>query len=311
MLLVSCYSQLRKRDPLQSFRAFAPLRAVGLSVEKGWKLSKTLGPASITTEHVAQVRISGELLVQGVQTQECNLQLRPCDAKLSVALLRAQRALLTDLKVNVWAVDQQDSGGGRTYDLLGDFGVAEQNWGVTGRVWVELKVYSEATFEKWVAKEKTQLAVDFSNKHRADATLQGVMLLAAKVPKASEGQWGIPKLHAMLLVSGAEGWVSVSGGSQRVARGQVKGPKIALASLWDKLEWHQSDGGERVAMFAQFLQELNLAANHPGQRAATVNGLMRQGNKKGRVVQARLKLKSGRPPWVGTKNTLRDAYHYL
>ena len=312
MVIVSCYSHLRKRDlGGKAFRVFTPLRAVGLSVEEGWKLSKTLGLASVTAEHLAQVRISGELLVKGVKAKDCELQLQSRDASLSVTLLRAQRALLTDLKVNVWAVDQQDSGGGRTYDLLGDFGVAEQNWGVTGRVWVELKVYSEGTFEKWVAIEKQKLAVDFSKKNRADATLQGVMLLAASVPKASEGQWGIPKLQAMLKVSGAEEWVSLSGGSRRVARGQAKGTKIALGKLWDKLEWHQGEGGERVALLAQLLEELNLRADHPGERAATLNVLLRQGNKKGRLVQTKLKLKSGKKPWVGTKDTLRDCYHYL
>ena len=167
-------------------------------------------PASIHCE-------TGDLQVQGEAAVECELQLRSADAQLAKTLLRKGRDLLADLDFNVWHTDFWEPGCSKRLDLVGDFGT-RHNLGVDGRVWVELKVFSEAAFQKEVDKWKKSLAESLATEHSRDATLQAVMLLAAKVPPFSGGRWGRPVLHATLLALGSDTWQELHG-ARRAARG--------------------------------------------------------------------------------------------
>jgi len=309
MVLVTRYTHLQKRNPGESFLTFAPLRAVGLSVEAGWKLARDKGGCTVTSEELGQVAVSGDLLVNGAPARQCHLQLRTEDAKLTETLLHKQRTLFSELGFNVWAVDFWEEGCSKRLDLVGDFGV-RQNFGVQGRVWVELKVFSDATFKKEVEKWKAKLVPSLDTECERDSTLKAVLLLAARVPRASGGRWGTPTLHPMMMAQGADDWVSLTG-MRRAARGQAKGVKPPLATLWSKMEWHLTEDGQRVGLLKHFLQSLGLPLKHTGQRASTLNGLLKKGGKTGRLVETKLKSKAGRKPWVARKDTFRDIYQCL
>ena len=205
-------------------------------------------------------------------------------------------------------MDFWEEGCSRRLDLVGDFG-ARQNFGVVGRVWVELKVWSERTYEKEAQKWKEKLEAGLVAESRRDPTLQGVLLLAAKVPAFSGGRWGTPTLQAMLLGGGSGEWLNLAG-AHKAARGQVKGAKPPLVSLLSKMEWHL-DGKKRVGLLNDFLGAAGLPRNNAGQRAATYNDLLCQAGKTGRVVETKLKSKGGRTPWVASKSTFRDIYQFL
>lgn len=206
--------------------------------------------------------------------------------------------------------------------MLGDFG-EKHSYGVEGRAWVEVKVFSEARYEKEVAKWKKRLAGELEAEHERDGTLQAVMLLAAKASRVSGGLWGRPTLHAMLLTRGVSSqWVSLANGVRRPARGQVQGVKKPLAQLWSKMEWHQAVDGQRVGLLRHFLGALGLPVSDAHKRAATLNGLLVQAEKadrkrgrvvkkRGRVQQKRLKGRTGKKPWVARKDTFRDVYRHL
>ena len=92
-----------------------------------------------------------------------------------------------------WYVDFWVSGASRRLDLIGDFS-ERRNFGVRGRVWVEVKCFSEARYDEEVAKWKRRLAGELETEHRRDPSLQAVMLLAAKASRVSGGLWAPPTL---------------------------------------------------------------------------------------------------------------------
>ena len=192
-----------------------------------------------------------------------------------------------------------------------------------GRVWVEVKCFSEARYDEEVAKWKRRLAGELETEHRRDPSLQAVMLLAAKASRVSGGLWGPPTLQAMLLTRGVSTqWVNLAGGVQKKAPGQVKGARKSLAQLWSKMEWHQALDGERVGLLNHFLGTLGLTSANTGKRAATFNGLLTDSEAadrrkglvavtRGRVARKKLKGETGSAPWVARKDTFRDIYKYL
>ena len=315
MVLVTSYNCLQKPGRQGAAnKAFAPLRAVGLSLELAWKVSRDKGFGAVVAADVSTVHVVGELRVFEEQRwracRACDLQLRPQDASLSVAILRKERALFADLGLNVWLVDTRPGGGSVTYDLLGDFGTAK-NFGVTGRVWVELKVHADGAFESEVARCKQELAAALPQERDRDPSLQGVLLVVAKVPRAGAGHWGTPTLHAMLLSGAATDWINVAGGSRRAGRGQCIAGKPALTILWGKMQWVRTAQGMEVALLRHFLEALGLPVNNAGQRAATFNTLLRQNGSSGKLFEAKIANKTGRKPWVGTKATFRDLYQFV
>ena len=117
MVLVTSYSHLQKQDPkTEAFRAFTALRAVGLSLERAWKLSRDKGLGAVTAEDVKVVEVAGTLRLRtgmGARWRNagrCSLELKDAEANLVTTLLRKQRALLSDLGFNVWKVDTKEPG---------------------------------------------------------------------------------------------------------------------------------------------------------------------------------------------------------
>jgi hypothetical protein len=247
--------------------------------------------------------------VQGTPAEECILQLKENDANLAHTLVHRQRDFLNELGFNVWCVDFWENGCSRRLDLIGDFG-GKMDFGIAGRVWVELKVFSDATFDRLVRQWKSKLGAGLVTENTRDTSLQGVMLLAARVPKASIGHWGRPTLHGMLLSLGDAVWVDLVGG-RKAARGQVKGPKPSIAEVWSRMEWHPIGGTKTVGLLKHFLDALGLPLKHAGQRAATLNALLRQAGETGRLTERKLRTKTGRLPWVASKSTFRRIYQFL
>ena len=105
MAQITSYKDLQKFDTQRAFATFTPLRAVGLSLEHGWKLARDRGLASLAVQDLRWVRVTGELRLrtgrQWRSARECALQLPNADAHLALTLLKQQRALLADLGINV------------------------------------------------------------------------------------------------------------------------------------------------------------------------------------------------------------------
>ena len=109
----------------------------------------------------------------------------------------------------------------------------------------------------------------------------------------------------MLLTESGE-WQNVARG-RKAGPGQVKGSKPALAQVWSEMEWHETGRG-KVGLLKHFLGALKLPLKNPGSRAATLNALLRKAGKPGRLVEKKLKTKTGPPPWVASRDTFRDLY---
>ena len=88
--------------------------------------------------------------------------------------VRKQAALFRDLEFNAFYVDQRLAGSRVTYDAPGRF-FGKVNFGVTGRLWVEFKVFSERRFGRAVAEVKEELEHGLEQARRHDETLQGVL----------------------------------------------------------------------------------------------------------------------------------------
>ena len=218
---------------------------------------------------------------------------------------RGEQALLcTDLQMNIWSVDVRPHNSQNTCDLLGVF-TTSRNFGVEGRVWIELKVHAANGFGAKVAKWKTKLAATLEEERSRDDTIEAVLLVAAEVKQ------GTSTLVASLFVAGSSEWVALAGGSKRGGRGMAVGPKPVLSKVWEKMQWCQSQDGRQVGLLKQYLQAFKLPVKNPGQRAATFNGILRDSGHVGRVYETRIKNKCGRAPWVASKATYRAIYKYL
>ena len=84
------------------------------------------------------------------------------------------------------------------------------------------------------------------------------------------------------------------------------------------LFFNQGGGCPTALLFAQrlyylkhFLRALGLSLKNAGPRAGTLNMLLRQSGKTGRLVERKLKSKSGHKPWVAPEDTFRDIYQCL
>ena len=131
------------------------------------------------------------------------------------------------LKLNICAVDQRAPSG--SLDLVCYF-TASNRYGLTGRLWVELKVFGRGTFDRKVQEEKDALPAKLSQNRAKDASLCAVLLVAAKVERVGSS-WGKPSLYATLWKGGASDWCDVAGTFEAKGRGQVKGVKPPLATV--------------------------------------------------------------------------------
>ena len=178
--------------------------------------------------------------------------------------------------------------------MFADF-CTSKNFGVNGRLWLELKVFAGATWDQELANCKKELEDSWGNERSKDASLGGVLLLAAKVGACAGGTWTAPTLFAALQTRTApSAWQVVAGGSRRAARGRCQATKPALATLWGKMEWLEQKKGTKVGLLKHFLAALGLPAKNPGQRATTFNSLLKRSGCHGRVFNGSLKGKCGR-----------------
>ena len=60
---MAAYSSLKKKDKCGGFRAFFPLRAVGLALESGYKLCHKGALGLVTEADLREVRVTGKLQV--------------------------------------------------------------------------------------------------------------------------------------------------------------------------------------------------------------------------------------------------------
>ena len=314
MALLTSYRHLEKKKQGETdFLPFLPLRAVGLSVELGWKLLRDTG--ILVATKLRQVEVSGQLrvLTEGSwrNTQRCSLQLAPRDAALAHKVVTKQCAMLSGLDINVWFVDVRPQGGSRTYDLLGSFSPCCKNFGVVGKLWVEIKVVSARRFEEDVEKWQKDLQLALPQERQRDPDLGGVLLLVASVEGGAGGQWAAPTHFAALKAASSEHWQVVAGAVKKASRGKCKGQKPPLQTVLDKMEWLPTGTGSKVGLLRDFLRAFGLPVNNTGQRAEAFNALLAKERFEGRLEQVKLANKTGRWPWVASRSTFHALYKHL
>jgi hypothetical protein len=321
MPLVSQYKHLKKPWFLPGpATLFFPLRAVGLAVELGYKLCPTKGLDNVSVSDLSTVKVSGKLQIyeegRWRSSNKCDLKLARMDALLAKKILEKTRGFLIDLGANVWFADVPLPGVvGRTvsFDLLGDFSKQPVGFNFSGRLWVELKVFTASTCQTSMAFAEKALKKRLDVVRSKDATIGGVLLLVASVEKESNNVWGAPKLFARLLTTSSSDsdFINLSTGN-RVAQGQVRAKKKpSLAQVFAKMEWHLVRGS-RVGLFKHFLEALNLAACNPGRRAAAQNKLLARSRfQGGRLQEKVISNRPGRPAWVATRKVFRALYKYF
>lgn len=308
MPVISKYADLKKPWRTGKLERFFPVRAIGLALEKGWKLCPQKGLAAVTQDDVSTVRVTGKLqiLIDGrfQPTKRCDLRLLGHDAACSLRVLHKMRSFLADLGVNVWDIDRPNGHDKGCIDLVCDLAHGHQ-LGVAGLMHVELKVFAARGFRKNAEKAQKVL-----RKQLLTSSASSVMLLAASLEKGTSTSWNEPTLAANLLCKSGE-WRDVSPRGLRVAKGQIKKSCWkAVGQLWGKMEWHTQPSGPPVGLLSHFLKALGLPEANPGSRAAGFNKLLAQ-KKAGKLRCIKLENRPGRPVWAGTKQTFRVLHKFL
>jgi hypothetical protein len=173
------------------------------------------------------------------------------------------------LQINTWYVDLFNAGVGKGLDLVGSFhGRAMQ--GVTGRLWVEVKVFSYTGFSGKVKIEKAKVVQLLPKVQQKDQSIQAVMLYAARVEK-TDGDWGKPLADVWLYTQGS--WIDLSPSGGRVpTRGKVKATaKPSLTEVWAFMGCFvkYNDTDPAAGQLGHFLQAFGLPAGSCGKRAAS------------------------------------------
>lgn len=220
--------------------------------------------------------------------------------------------MFADLKLNIWATDRSLLGTTGSADLLADFST-KRNFGVRGRLWIELKVMSSTGFGKKLQERQAQLQAKFLEVHKADATLEGVMIVAAKASR--DGRiWQSPDLVAQLLVAGSSEWQTIAGKSPiKPLRGKAKcNTKPALQDCLDQTEWVTHPvTRQRVGYLNHFLVALGLPENSLSKRTPGFNTLLQQEGLTDRVTRVKLPHQPGQAPWLASREALRCLYRAL
>ena len=308
--VVTKYSDVEKLDRRSGqYEKFFPLRIVGLAYELGHKLAHEKGLWAVTWEDLRYVNVSGTVRVRennrwrAARSQVVQMQKE--DAMLAHALLRKQLAIVcNDLRLNVCEVDVKSATG--SLDLVGYF-TTKQCYECQGRLWVELKAFGWKSFAKRFQEAQGELLQRFGQEESKDASLCGVLLLAAKVQKAGGG-WGKPNMVAGLWRKGDEDWHILSGENPRKGRGRCKGEKKTLREILEGMEWVKSDDGEKVGYLRHFLRELGLRYDHADERVLTFNQHLRSLGRPDKIEQKTIPGRCGKPPYVGSKATFRVLY---
>ena len=257
MPLISQYVRLRKQDSdTGRWRVFTPLRAAGLAVEKGHKLSKVAGFWSVDQADLMRVRISGptvQILENGRwrKASQCSLQLKAADADLALSIFRKQRVLFSDLHINLWEVDQRMPNRLGSYDLLGEF-CGKDNHGVFGRLWVEVKVISESGFGRKLEDHKREVSSKLIKIREVDTSIDAALLVAARIQKNGR-DWMKPKMIGLLFTPESGDWKQIAGSSIKVRGKANPVNKPALQVVWDEMEWEtHPETQEKVGYFKHF-----------------------------------------------------------
>ena len=194
------------------------------------------------------------------------------------------------------------------FDLLCDF-ATEKNFGVPGLLWVALKVVGANRFAAEVPKIQKELRKQFAKVLEQDGSIGGVLLLVASVEQLQGAAWGTPALTASLYASDAAGWRPLSGGIQRVSRGQAKTAKPPLPEVWKKMSWVQAARGTgEVGLFNHFLAALGLPKSSAGKRAKTLNKALKKVGQQGRIIKVKLVSRASSPCWAASKDVFRCLY---
>jgi hypothetical protein len=308
--LGDCLQLFEKRNKGGGVRAFFPLRAVGLALESGYKLCHKGALGLVAEADLKEVRVTGKLQVlEGSawnETSAVSLGLRSQDAALALKLLKKQRELLSDLDSN-WFLTDTQQGGSKSLDLVGDFST-KRNFGVLGRVWVEVKPFGKQNCKVQADKARATLRTELGSLKRRDQRFGAVLFLTAECETLG-AHWGTAKLNAELLRSEEGEWESLTG-KRKAARGQAQN-KPSFAQLWTGLEKHTTVGREKVRLLKHFLQKLRLPFNDTPRRKNTYDSLLRSAKRPDRLGQEKVLEKSGLEPVVGNKATLRELYKLL
>jgi len=322
MKTVSQYSSLKKWDAKAcKYFLFHAVRAIGLAVELGHKAAYDIGRGNVSKDDLAQVTVVGDLqlFVDGEwqEAGRCRLNLRPQDIDLAYTVFLKQRRWLDDLGYNVYQVDLKKRNL-CVLDLLGDLAeAASRILLVTGKLWVELKVFNESSYASSLDKEQKKLKALLPRLRARSPEIQTVMLLSCKVEKFMGGTFGSPRLAAQILTEHGE-WKDVMARHAKVERGNAPSPKMDLVGVFAQMTWHsprdargQIVQGAKVALFSHFLQALKLAKGNAGKRAGTFNGkLAKISGFIGRLKTMKLS-KQGSKPYVGTKRVFRKLHQML
>lgn len=265
MKTVSQYSSLKKWDAKAcKYFLFHAVRAIGLAVELGHKAAYDIGRGNVSKDDLAQVTVVGDLqlFVDGEwqEAGRCRLNLRPQDIDLAYTVFLKQRRWLDDLGYNVYQVDLKKRNL-CVLDLLGDLAeAASRILLVTGKLWVELKVFNESSYASSLDKEQKKLKALLPRLRARSPEIQTVMLLSCKVEKFMGGTFGSPRLAAQILTEHGE-WKDVMARHAKVERGNAPSPKMDLVGVFAQMTWHsprdargQIVQGAKVALFSHFLQ---------------------------------------------------------
>ena len=126
------------------------------------------------------------------------------------------------------------------------------NYGILGRLWLELKVMSSRYYDSKVSRCKAKVAKKFVEVSALDATIESVMLITARVEKDGVG-WFPPSLDAWLFVPRRGDWSRVLGGPGNVAlRGKADpAKKPPLSDVLRNVTWvEHPDTNERVGFLS-------------------------------------------------------------
>ena len=118
------------------------------------------------------------------------------------------------------------------------------------------------------------------------------------------------QMFVLVKPVGAAAWKDIVGSSRRVTRGQSP-CKPPLAQVLSRMLWLTGSSGETVGLLKHFFSEMGVKDQHPGQRARTLNKLLRQAGHEGRIREEELENRCGKKPWVAGKATFRILYGFL
>ena len=269
---------------------------MGLGLELGVRLSLEKGLAAVEEDDVSIVPMT-QVFQNARFLGKVGIEMKSDDQMLILKMTRMYREFLGGLGVNLASAVTKMTGVRGWHDGLGDF-YSANNYGVTGLLSIETKVFTRPGFRGKYEKFQTEAFERFKKAQLRDPSLGGFMYVAIQVAMLG-GMWDPHPIIFAELWQGAE-WVTVAGWGRQ---GRTKTPVQAILA---QLSWHRSNG-VRYALVSDFLSKASkqTLSNTVGQSVAHWKATL------GRAVSFK-KLKivgmCGSKPWVATASTLRKVY---